>query len=124
MIEENCSSVQHVARQGQSLRGHTEESGNLYQLLKLMVEEDDPILLKWLTDRTTAYASPKSQNEILSIMANMIIRGIASDIRSPALVQFSVIMDGTQDFSGVEHESVRLRYVDHDLVPHEQFIGL
>jgi len=118
------TSVRHLARQGQSLRGHTDESGNLYQLLKLRAEEDDPILLKWLTDRTIAYTSPKSQNEILKIMANTIIRGIASEIRSPALVQFSVVVDGTQDISGVEQESVCLRYVDHDLVPHEEFIGL
>ncbi len=118
------SSVRHVARQGQSLRGHTEESGNLYQLIKLRAEEDDPVLLKWLTDRATAYVSPKSQNEILNIMANTIIRGIASEIRSPALVQFSVIVDGTQDISGIEQESVCLRYVDHDLMPHEEFIGL
>ncbi len=118
------SSVRHVARQGQSLRGHTEESGNLYRLIKLRAEEDDPVLLKWLTDRATAYVSPKSQNEILNIMANTIIRGIASEIRSLALVQFSVIVDGTQDISGIEQESVCLRYVDHDLMPDEEFIGL
>ncbi len=57
-------------------------------------------------------------------MANTITRGIASEIRSPALVQFSVIVDGTQDISGIEQESVCLRYVDHDLMPHEEFIGL
>lgn len=67
------SSVRHVARQGQALRGHNDESGNLYQLLKLRAEEDDPALLKWLTERNTFYTSPKSQNEILSIMANTII---------------------------------------------------
>lgn len=113
--------VSSVVRQGQSLRGHTDESGNLYQLLKLRAEVDDPILSKWLTDCTIAYTSPKSQNEILKIMANTIIRGIASEIRSPALVQFSVVDDGTQDISGVEQESVCLRYVNHDLVPHEEF---
>lgn len=56
-----------------SLRGQTEESGNLYQLIKRRAEEDDP-LLKWLTDRATAYVSPKSQNEILNVMANTIMR--------------------------------------------------
>lgn len=80
--------------------------------------------MKWLTDRTIAYTSPKSQNEILKIMACIIIRGIASEIRSLTLVQFFVVVDGTQDISGVEQESVCLRYVDHDLVPHEEFIGL
>lgn len=118
------SSVRHVVRQGQAFRGHTDDSGNLYQLLKLRPEEDDPILLKWLTERTTMYTGPKAQNEILNIMANTVIQGIAAEIRSLPIVQFSVIVDGTQDVSGAEQESVCLRYVDHDLVPHEEFIGL
>lgn len=34
-----------------------------------------------------------------------------------------MIVDGTQDISGQEQESVLL-YVDHDLNPHEEFIGM
>jgi hypothetical protein len=70
------------------------------------------------------YTGPKAQNEILNIMANTVIRGIAAEIRSLSIVQFSLIVDGTQDVSGAEQESVCLRYVDHDIVPHEEFIGL
>ncbi|GAA6095220.1 zinc finger MYM-type protein 1-like, partial [Tachysurus ichikawai] len=33
-------------------------------------------------------------------------------------------MDGTQDLSGKEQESVCLRYVDHDLIVHEEFVGM
>lgn len=33
-------------------------------------------------------------------------------------------MDGTQDVSGAEQEALCLRYVDLDLVVHEEFIGL
>ncbi|XP_072565314.1 zinc finger MYM-type protein 1-like [Paramormyrops kingsleyae] len=118
------SSVRLVARQGQAIRGHTDDSGNLHQLLKLRAEEDDPILLKWLTDRKTMYTSPKLQNEILNIMANTVIRGITAEIQALPILQFSVIIDGTQDVTGAEQESVCLRYVDHDLVPHEEFVGL
>ena len=39
------------------------------------------------------------------------------------VLQYSVIIDGTQDVSGTEQESICLRYVDHDLVPHGVFIG-
>lgn len=98
-----------IARQGQAIRGHITESSNLYQLLKLGAEEDDLNLQKWLTDRKTMYASPKSQNEILNIMANTIIRGIVAEIRSLPIVQFSVIVDGIQDVVGDEQESVCLR---------------
>ncbi|KAK0144412.1 Zinc finger MYM-type protein 1 [Merluccius polli] len=89
------SSVQYLARQGQALRGHTGVSGNLYQLLKLR-SEDDPVLKKWLTQRTTNYSSSHAQNEILNKIANTVIRHIANTIR----------------------QSV------YDLVPHEEFIVL
>lgn len=118
------SSVRHVVRQGQAFRGHTDDSGNLYQLLKLRAEEDDLILLKWLTDRTTMYTGRKAQNEILNIMVNTVIRGIAAYIRSLRIVQFSVVVDGTKDVSAAEQESVCLPYVDHVLVPLKEFIGL
>ncbi|KAK0152297.1 Zinc finger MYM-type protein 1 [Merluccius polli] len=38
-------------------------------------------------------------------------------------MQYSIIIDGTQDVSG-EQESICIRYVDQDLVPHEVFVGL
>src|SRR4029434_6614505 len=75
------SSVRHVARRGQALRGHADESGNVHQLLRLRAE-DDPSVLTWLTERSTMYTSHKLQNEILNIMANNIIRGIAAEIRA------------------------------------------
>ncbi|KAJ8381375.1 hypothetical protein SKAU_G00021530 [Synaphobranchus kaupii] len=115
------SSVQYLASQGQALRGKS-GSGNLDQLLKLR-SEDDPVLKKWLT-RTTNYTSWNAQNEILNVMSNTVIRDIANTIRSLPIQQFSIIVDGTQDISGAEQESICLRYVDHDLVPHEEFIGL
>nr|XP_005755119.1 PREDICTED: zinc finger MYM-type protein 1-like [Pundamilia nyererei] len=37
---------------------------------------------------------------------------------------FSIIIDGTQDITGREQESICFRYVDEDLVPHEVFVGL
>lgn len=57
-------------------------------------------------------------------MGNTVVRGIATSIRTLPVVQYSIIIDGTQDIEGKEQESVCLRYVNHDLVPHEVFIGL
>lgn len=116
-------SIKYLARQGTALRGHVEERGNLSQLLKDKAE-DDPALHKWLETHKQDYTSPKILNEILGSMSNDIIRGIADIIRSLPVSQFSLIVDGTQDISGKEQESVCLRYVDHDLFPHEEFIGL
>ncbi len=57
-------------------------------------------------------------------MSNTIIRNIAEEILALPVVQYSVIIDGTQDVSGTEQESICLRYVDSDLEPREEFIGL
>nr|XP_008300301.1 PREDICTED: uncharacterized protein LOC103372433 [Stegastes partitus] len=49
---------------------------------------------------------------------------LQNNIRSHPQLQFSVIMDGTQDVSGKEQEAVCVRYVDHDLIVHEEFVGM
>jgi hypothetical protein len=40
------------------------------------------------------------------------------------VVGFSIIVDDTQDCSGREQEAICLRYIDANLEPHEDFIGL
>ncbi|MBN3304790.1 ZMYM1 protein, partial [Amia calva] len=112
--------IQYLARQGIALRGHDEERGHFSQLLKCKAA-DDPTLNKWLAQKHN-FKNPQIQNDILSIMSNDIIRGIADTIHSLPVTQFALIVDGTQDVSGTEQESVCLRYVDHDLIPHEEFI--
>ncbi|KAK0146632.1 Zinc finger MYM-type protein 1 [Merluccius polli] len=58
------------------------------------------------------------------MMSHSILRSIADRIRALLVLQFSIIVDGTQDISGTEQESICLRYVDQDLVPQEVFMGL
>jgi len=117
------SSVQFLGRQGLALRGHESDQGNLSQLLRLR-SDDDSKLFEWLNSRDQDYTSPKIQNEMLNIIAKSIIRDIATEIRSQPQLQYSIIIDGTQDITGTEQESICLRYVDHNLIPHEEFVGL
>ncbi len=70
------------------------------------------------------YTSPQVQNDILKLSWNTAVRSIAWSIRSLPAVQCSLIVDSTSDISGIERESVRLRYVDHELVPQLVYIGL
>ena len=70
------------------------------------------------------YTCPQVQNEILNLLSHSIICEIADNIRSLWQLKFSVIMDGTQDVSGKEQEAVCVRYVDHDLIVHEEFVGM
>ena len=73
---------------------------------------------RWLA-RKTSYTSSISQNELLKIMAHMVLRSIFSDID-----QFAMIVDGTQDVQGLEQESICVRYVDASYGAHEDFVGL
>ncbi|KAF3841502.1 hypothetical protein F7725_007364 [Dissostichus mawsoni] len=110
------------ARQGAALRGHAAEEGNLSQLLKVR-SEDDPGLERCLSTRKHDFTSPQIQNEMLNLFANTLIREIISAIYKLPLLQYSIIIDGTQDIEGTTQEAICVRYVDHDLVPQEAFLG-
>lgn len=116
------SSLQFLARQGTAIRGHENSEGNFRQLLRLR-SEDVEGLESWI-ERRLNFLSPQIQNEILQILSLNIVREIASAVRNLPTLQYSIIMDGTQDVAGVEQESICIRYVDHDLIPHEEFVGL
>ncbi|KAJ4948640.1 hypothetical protein JOQ06_020170 [Pogonophryne albipinna] len=114
--------VRYLARQGLAFRGDQKESGNLSQLLKYKATGDAE-LTAWLKGPLD-FTSPELQNELLKVMANTIIKEIVSEITSMPVVQFAIIIDGTQDISGVEQESICVRSVDADLQPKEEFLGI
>ncbi|KAJ4941155.1 hypothetical protein JOQ06_027442 [Pogonophryne albipinna] len=114
--------VRYLARQGLAFRGDQKESGNLSHLLKYKATGDAE-LTSWLKGPLD-FTSPELQNELLKVMANTIIKEIVSEITSMPVVQFTIIIDGTQDISGVEQESICVRFVDADLQPKEDFLGI
>lgn len=116
-------SVRLLARQGLALRGHESDGGNFVQLLKLRAE-DDEVLKRWLSKACHHYTSPEMQNEMLTIMGNSVLRNISKEIHEVSTLMYSIIIDGVQDLSGNEQEAICLRYVDSDLLPHEDFLGL
>jgi hypothetical protein len=96
------SSVHYLARQGLAFRGRSEESGNFQQLM-LLRAEDNPELLPWLS-RKIDMTSWAVQNEISSMFSKAIQCRVCENIRSA--IQFSIIVDGTQDTAGHEQEAV------------------
>lgn len=109
-----------LARQGLAFRGHENDNGNFKHLL-LLRSEDNADLRLWLTTRTDM-TSGSRQNEILELLANNMVRFISENARKSG--SFSIIVDGTQDCSGIEQEAICLRYIDANLEPHEDFIGM
>ncbi len=66
--------------------------------------------------------SPQVQNEMLQLYSHSVVRKIIEEIMDAK--SFAIIVDGTQDVSRKEQMSICIRYVDKELCPHEQFIGL
>ena len=116
------SSLKYLGRQGLSIRGHTENEGNLMQLLQLRQTEHAD-LANWLkrTGRES-YLSHDIQNEILQLMSHSIIRSIVANIQRARY--FAVIADESTDISTKQQLSVSLRWVDEKFAVHEDFIGL
>ena len=65
----------------------------------------------------------KIQNEMIDMFSHSILRRICAEIKKAG--PFSIIVDGTQDVTGYEQESICIRYVDgKQLQPVEVFMGL
>ena len=92
------TSLQYLARQGLSFRGHIEENGNFYQLIKLCSDDCDDLRL-WLQQKR-AFMSHEVQNEVLQIMAHQILRSIIKDTSSA--MWYSIMADETVDASLIE----------------------
>ena len=98
----------------------TEPDSNLHQLLDL-VSAYDPRVSEWIRKKSNKYASPAICNEVVELMAHTVLRGITSPIRGR---KFTVMVDETTDSSIREQCATVLYWVDDDLMPHEDFIGL
>ena len=139
------SSLQFLAKQGLAIRGKESTDGNFKALLQLRAS-DDKNLESWI-DKKQSYTSGTIQNEILQLMSHKILRNICDRINgidsitendteddaqddpeddAPAQSRriYAVIMDGTQDCTGKEQESLCIRYVDNKFDVKEEFLGL
>ena len=84
-------------------------------------EEYKPIQT-YLEKLQLKYTSHKVQNKFLSIMALQLLRSIASQLQTA--VFFTIMMDEATDCGNEEQVLLVFCWVDEDLTPHEEFIGL
>ena len=115
------SCLRYLARQGLGLRGHESDEGNLKQFLQLQSSISTNHKLQAWCNKNHDYTSSAIQNEMLSVIANAILRHIITNINKSTLLIFSGIVDGRRDMSGIEQESICVRYVDDGLNPVEVF---
>ena len=110
--------MQFLARQGIAIRGDNEQESNFIQLLELRAK-DDSVLVRHLNDGLK-YASHDIQNEIVALMANEVIRDLLKKIGES---YYSLICDEYTDIANKEQLTLCLRWVDNELVAHEDFLG-
>ena len=115
----DLSSLQYLMRQGLAVRGHTEEEGNLYQLLKCR-SDDIPGLLNWLNDGQ--YLSHEITDELIGMMAHKVHSDILSEVH--AAEWFGIIGDETRDEGGTEQFALSLRWVDSEYTVYEDIVEL
>ena len=75
-----------LMRQGLAVRGHTNEEGNLYQLLKCRAQED-PELQSWLKEGK--YQSPEIVNEQFVIFTQTATGAVGQNSSSQLLFNYS-----------------------------------
>ena len=119
MLLKVLSSLRFLLKQGLPIRGHTNEVGNLYQLLTLR-SEDCPPLSSWLQNQQ--YMSPVIINEMIKLMGNELLRQLLVRIRESTW--FAILADETADIANHEQPSCSIRWVTKDYDIHEDFIGL
>ena len=107
-------------RQGLPFRGHDDKSGNFYQLLMLLAEDD--LDLRVFLQRSTNFTLATSQNDMIKMCSYCSLQKLASDINESGM--FAIMVDGTKDITGKEQESVCIKHVDAMLNVHEEFMGL
>ena len=118
MIVLSC--IVYLARQGLPLRGHIEEEGNLFQLLKFRAMSEVPRLNEWLRNR--CYLSHDIVNEIVRLMANNVLRSLIKTVEASGF--YSILADETRDRSNKEQLVVCVRWVDADFCVYEEPLGL
>ena len=122
MLLKILSSLGFLAHQGLALRGSGGgEDSNFIQLMKLQ-GMDDSRILDWIGKKSNKYTTADMQNEILQVMSLKVLREIVLKIHKASF--YTVMVDETTDSSNTEQVVIVIRWVDGQLIVHEEFIAL
>ena len=116
------SNVRFLSRQGLPLRGDGKEMDSNFMQLLTLRSEDVPDLAEWVMHRTDKYTSPEMQNEMIAVMAKMVLRKISQNLQHTTF--YTIMVDETTDVSNVEQVVICLRWVSEKFEVHEDFVCL
>ena len=112
--------IQVLSCQGLAFRGNYNEE-NFDQLMKLSAMVDSRIT-SWMEKKREKYLHHDTQNEIIRLMAFVILRDIAKYINDS--IFYSIMADEVTDCSNKEQFNICFRWVENDFDTHEVFIGI
>ena len=127
MLLKILTNARFLARQALPLRGNWDKKSkleidsNFHQLLLLRYENEKE-LQTWLDQSTEKYTSPTMQNEMLQVLALGIFKEISSSILEAEF--YTVMADESADVSNKEQVVICIRWIDDNLIAHEDFISL
>jgi hypothetical protein len=88
------------------------EKGLFTSLFQYTLKKDEKLAsIVHEIPKNATYTSPEIQNDVINIMATMVTKSVADDVKSADVPFFTVFADGTRDKSNTEHVSVAVRYV-------------
>ena len=122
MLLKILQTLQFLSRQGLALRGDEDEKDSNFIQALLLLGKEDPSILEWLTKKQLKYTSHEIQNEFLRIMSHQILRNLSACISKSTY--FTILADECTDVSNHEQFTICIRWVDDELTPHEDFLGL
>ena len=120
VYREVISTLRGLVRCGSALLGHDARGGKLMTLLEER-GETSPEMKSWLQRRNN-YLSHECQDELVNLMASMVLREILEEARRSPF--YGVIADGTTDVSTKEQFSICIRYATDELLIKEACLGL
>ena len=127
MLLKILTNVRFFARQALPLRGNWDKKSkleidsNFHQLLLLRCENEKE-LQTWLDQSTEKYTSQTMQNEMLQVLALVIFKEISSSILEAEF--YTVTADESADVSNEEQVVICIRWIDDNLIAHEDFVSL
>ena len=90
--------------------------------MKLNEIEINPRITSWMEKKREKYLHHDTQNEIIRLMAFIIIRNVAKNIKDS--IFYSIMADEVTNCSNKEQRVICFRWVDKGFDIHEDFIGI
>ena len=111
-----------LARQGIAIRGHSEQEGNLHQLMQAWGKDND-IFSTYLKENR--YSCHQFVNELLEILGLTVLRNLLQKMKEVrGRAWFSIIADEANDVCNTEQLNLSIRWVNDSYEVHEDPIVL